>query len=53
MPVDAREEAPTVAVAAATPSRPLPDTSTGEVTRLVVGGAVLAFAALRACCGRR
>lgn len=50
--VDALEEAPPAAVVAAKPSRSLPDTSTGEVARLVVGGAVLAFVALRRLLGR-
>ncbi|WP_030411377.1 heavy metal translocating P-type ATPase [Streptomyces sp. NRRL S-1448] len=44
--VDALEEAPP-ATMPAKPTRSTPDSSTGELARLVVGGAVLAFVALR------
>ncbi|MFB7738450.1 heavy metal translocating P-type ATPase [Streptomyces sp. NPDC056112] len=49
--VAALEEAPP-ASAPAKPTRSTPDSSTGEVARLVVGGAVLAFVALRRLLGR-
>ncbi|MEV8530546.1 cation-translocating P-type ATPase [Streptomyces sp. NPDC051211] len=45
------EEAPP-ASAPARPTRSTPDSSTGEVARLVVGGAVLALVALRRLLGR-
>src|SRR5690349_9304535 len=44
--VAALEEAPPAAVPAK-PTRSTPDSSTGELARLVVGGAVLVFVALR------
>lgn len=50
--IAALEEAPPASVVAAKPSRSLPDSSTGEVARLVVGGAVLALVALRRLLGR-
>ncbi|MEW2368047.1 cation-translocating P-type ATPase [Streptomyces sp. NPDC006656] len=49
--VAALEEAPP-ASAPAKPTRSTPDSSTGEVARLVVGGAVLALVALRRLLGR-
>ncbi|MEU4063123.1 hypothetical protein AB0F25_11930 [Streptomyces wedmorensis] len=50
--VAALEGAPPATVVTAKPSRSLPDSSTGEVARLVVGGAVLALVALRRLLGR-
>ncbi|MER7000870.1 cation-translocating P-type ATPase [Streptomyces sp. NPDC000410] len=50
--VAALEEAPPASVVAAKPSRSLPDSSTGEVARLVIGGAVLALVAVRRLLGR-
>ncbi|MFC8094839.1 heavy metal translocating P-type ATPase [Streptomyces sp. NPDC057301] len=49
--VAALEEAPP-ASAPAKPTRSTPDSSTGEVVRLVVGGAVLALVAVRRLLGR-
>ncbi|MFJ8077608.1 heavy metal translocating P-type ATPase [Streptomyces sp. NPDC096176] len=49
--VAALEEAPPVS-APAKPTRSTPDSSTGELARLVVGGAVLALVALRRLLGR-
>ncbi|MGY5139021.1 copper-transporting ATPase, partial [Streptomyces nigrescens] len=49
--VAALEEAPPASTPAK-PTRSTPDSSTGELARLVVGGAVLAFVALRRLLGR-
>ncbi|MCW7987424.1 metal ABC transporter ATPase [Streptomyces platensis subsp. clarensis] len=49
--VDALEEAPPASTPAK-PTRSTPDSSTGEVARLVVGGVVLALVAVRRLLGR-